>query len=392
MGWFETLAAWKTRLGLRMTQVLAIGVGAAAITHTLVSAAVWKAAGAKVAGAYFVVGVAAAAWKLSQWPGYSTPALPSLTRAAGSGGATVRVVALTDTHNRLTPAAAKALPDADVFVHCGDFTVDGSVAEVRRFNEWLGHVPMAHRVVIAGNHDLVCDPASYDANRSLLFGKCKKRHSAHGTDEVVGSDEEETGLLRGAAKDKRLTHDEVRRLLSNATVYLVNESAAIAVDTDAAAATDGAKPQGRRTLRVHGSPTTVQIPGSPMNAFGTPDTSQGPVWAKVPPNTDLLLTHGPPFDVLDLTFFGRKVGSHSLAARLAELGEAAPAVHVFGHIHEGRGVRLGAVLKAAGGAARRVPTTFINACSVNMFYRLRSGDARHGTGAGILFDVPLRSP
>jgi predicted phosphodiesterase len=65
-------------------------------------------------------------------------------------------------------------------------------------------------------------------------------------------------------------------------------------------------------------------------------------WALIPPQTDVLLTHGPPMEVLDRTFAGVHAGCEELRAAVARL---TPPLHVFGHIHEGFGVvRHGATL------------------------------------------------
>jgi predicted phosphohydrolase len=46
------------------------------------------------------------------------------------------------------------VPDGDLLIHAGDFTMFGEVDAVRDFNTWLGTLPHSHKVVIAGNHDL----------------------------------------------------------------------------------------------------------------------------------------------------------------------------------------------------------------------------------------------
>lgn len=59
------------------------------------------------------------------------------------------------------------------------------------------------------------------------------------------------------------------------------------------------------------------------------------VWSRIPRDTDLLVTHGPPLGRLDRVPRGEDVGCEELAARLTELRVK---MHVFGHIHEGYGV------------------------------------------------------
>lgn len=59
-------------------------------------------------------------------------------------------------------------------------------------------------------------------------------------------------------------------------------------------------------------------------------------WALVPDGIDVLVTHGPPFGVLDrVARGGMSVGCEAL---LEALPRIAPKLHVFGHIHEAYGV------------------------------------------------------
>lgn len=55
---------------------------------------------------------------------------------------------------------------------------------------------------------------------------------------------------------------------------------------------------------------------------------------RIPDDIDVLITHGPPYGVLDETMLGEKAGCPILARRVLEI---APMVHCFGHIHEGTG-------------------------------------------------------
>ena len=59
------------------------------------------------------------------------------------------------------------------------------------------------------------------------------------------------------------------------------------------------------------------------------------IWAKIPDDTDVLVTHGPPFGILDEVIYGGKsVGCEELRKRVLVVK---PKVHIFGHIHEGYG-------------------------------------------------------
>ena len=63
----------------------------------------------------------------------------------------MKMLHLSDTHGchrRLT-----ALPEADVLVHSGDFTMTGSTQEAIDFLNWFCDLPYAHKIFICGNHD-----------------------------------------------------------------------------------------------------------------------------------------------------------------------------------------------------------------------------------------------
>lgn len=57
-------------------------------------------------------------------------------------------------------------------------------------------------------------------------------------------------------------------------------------------------------------------------------------WNLVPNETDVLITHGPPFGILDQVLNGRNNGDKDL---LPCLQRVQPQVHLFGHIHESYG-------------------------------------------------------
>lgn len=102
-----------------------------------------------------------------------------------------------------------------------------------------------------------------------------------------------------------------RRLLSNATV-LINESVEV------------------MGLKIWGTPTTPLYGG----AFGrTSPNDRKRLYASIPDDTDILISHGPPVGVLDCA-----PGS-SYHAGDPELLEAVkrikPKIHLFGHCHLG---------------------------------------------------------
>jgi Icc-related predicted phosphoesterase len=80
-------------------------------------------------------------------------------------------------------------------------------------------------------------------------------------------------------------------------------------------------------------------------------------WQLIPKNTDILITHGPPFGVLDKTLRGEAVGCEML---LKKVNKIKPKLHVFGHIHEGYGM------------IDKKNTTFVNASVLDIRYNLRN--------------------
>lgn len=64
----------------------------------------------------------------------------------------MKILQISDTHGLHRQLAD--LPAADVIVHCGDFTEAGTEEEVLDFLNWFAEQPYAHKIFVAGNHDL----------------------------------------------------------------------------------------------------------------------------------------------------------------------------------------------------------------------------------------------
>lgn len=78
-------------------------------------------------------------------------------------------------------------------------------------------------------------------------------------------------------------------------------------------------------------------------------------WSKVPDDTDVLLTHGPAYGILDTVLNEQHAGDKDLLSRILVVK---PKVHVCGHIHE------------AYGTAKKHGIKFINACVLSEGYGL----------------------
>jgi|WetSurSiteA1Bulk_404760.scaffolds.fasta_scaffold06411_4 Icc-related predicted phosphoesterase len=87
-------------------------------------------------------------------------------------------------------------------------------------------------------------------------------------------------------------------------------------------------------IKIFGSPHSV-LYGSWW--FMMKDEELASLWKKIPDDTDILITHGPPLGILDDTIDGFTTGSKTLLRRVFELQQLK--YHIFGHIHESHGKR-----------------------------------------------------
>src|SRR5690348_10884887 len=85
-----------------------------------------------------------------------------------------RFLILSDTHAALptspTSPFRSPLPDADVLIHCGDLTMNGSVAQHATAVTLLSSVSAPLKIVIPGNHDVTLDRAYYADFATLHCG------------------------------------------------------------------------------------------------------------------------------------------------------------------------------------------------------------------------------
>ena len=182
----------------------------------------------------------------------------------------LRIVCISDTHGYHRHLC---LPPGDILIHAGDFMIQGNRAEeIADFNDWIGSQSYKHRIVIAGNHD-------------LLF-------ASHPT--------------------------KARRLLKNA-IYLENSGVTI------------------EGLRFWGCPITPVV--STMAFAVERGAASRKYWDKAPIETDVLITHGPPFRVLDTeSVLSSHLGCEQLTRAVLR---TKPRLHVFGHVHGSYGREAG---------------------------------------------------
>ena len=120
-----------------------------------------------------------------------------------------------------------------------------------------------------------------------------------------------------------------------------------------------------KKVKIWGSPWTKTFermnPKCKAFTFDT-DDELAEKWKLIPNDIDILITHSPPYGILDEVdsqehCTSYHVGSRSLLKRVCEIK---PKLHVFGHVHEGYGDIIA--------EWTNTPTAFVNASHVNEYY------------------------
>lgn len=183
------------------------------------------------------------------------------------------------------------LPKGDLLIHAGDVSNRGQQVEFYGFLDWFSKQKYTYKVFIAGNHDFFFE-------------------QAHPT-------------------------KIISKMIPSNVIYL-NDS--------------GCEING---LKLWGSPITPWFHGWAFNRERGAEIERH--WNMIPETTDILITHGPPFGILDMTIRGEHTGCEEL---LRKVGHVKPKLHVFGHIHEDHGQYT------------RNDTIFVNASVLDGGYQL----------------------
>ena len=108
-------------------------------------------------------------------------------------------------------------------------------------------------------------------------------------------------------------------------------------------------------IKIWGSPITPWFFDWAFNRNRGADIAKHRAF--IPEITRILITHGPPYGILDRTISNEQAGCEDLLKRIHTFK---PVCHIFGHIHEGYGM------------VENEGTVFINASVVDERYRLRN--------------------
>eukprot|EP00977_Amphora_coffeiformis_P009058 scaffold2050_cov167-Amphora_coffeaeformis.AAC.12 len=219
---------------------------------------------------------------------------------------TTRVVLMSDTHGKHRHAP---LPRGDVLIHAGDMTLRGEPGTYTDLADYFTHLQtkgcFRQIILIAGNHDVTLQPCFYTRQRY--------------------------------AKKRPLKYDQAVQTLKASCTYLEDESCTLYPTRD---------------VRVYGSPWSPEFG---TWAFTKPAHQMKTLWQAIPTDTDILITHGPPYQRGDEINPGTNVGCPYLLSEVQD--RVQPRLHVFGHIHEGRGF-----------VGFDGQTVFVNASNVDLRY------------------------
>ena len=177
-------------------------------------------------------------------------------------------------HNEIT----QDLPGGDLLLHAGDISSMGYQHEVQQFCKWFNNVEnYGHKIFIAGNHDW-----GFQNNVEKIM-------------EIVNS--------------------------YKTVTYIQDETVSVGDD--------------KKMVNVYGSPWQPEFYNW---AFNLPKNGNelAEKWDAIPDNTDILITHGPAFGVLD-TVAGKMWDNLGCQLLTDKIKTIKPKIHLCGHIHSGYG-------------------------------------------------------
>lgn len=271
------------------------------------------------------------------------------------------IICFSDTHTKHKSFRFDKLPSADIVLHAGDFTFDGRTSEVILFEKW-GKFIASLNIDESKNKDIYDKYYNNDNNDEEKDEKndlldIKERKYKHLI--CIAGNHEMTFDLEWYNKqgtDAKRKHKMIRPPLNAKEVKdIIAESKYWKYLEDSSMCLYG--------LNIYGAPWQPFFYNWAFQLSRGEELDKK--WKLIPKDTDILLTHGPPFchgDKVSLErvkqtgddreYFGDKM----LMNRIKEINTIK--YHVFGHIHAGDGCSI----------QDDIQTHFINAASLNEAY------------------------
>jgi Icc-related predicted phosphoesterase len=191
----------------------------------------------------------------------------------------MRLTFISDTHTK-HHQLTNDLIGGDLLIHAGDSTSRGYEFEIKNFIEWFNGLDnYTHKIFIAGNHDW-----GFQTNTNMC-----------------------NDLLK----------------LNNNVTYLEDNLEIIGTDYES-------------SVKVWGSPWQ---PTFYNWAFNLPRNGEElkEKWDLIPNDIDILITHGPPYGILDVSSYGGVNAGCELLMESVMVKK--PKIHIFGHIHSDFGYK-----------------------------------------------------
>ena len=210
----------------------------------------------------------------------------------------MKALVISDTHT-LHVGWERQFPipkNINMIIHGGDLTSIGAIHEMNDFAYWFKNLDVEYKVFIAGNHDKGLD----NENKYAILDMFYDIDNFH---------------------------------------YL--EDSGIEIEG----------------IKFWGSPMTPPFFNWAFMRFPEDIVNH---WDMIPDNTDVLITHGPPYGTLDYVDYGGQ-GSVGCKDLVDAIERVEPKYHIFGHIHEMYGIKT------------EGETTYINASVLDGRYRPMRG-------------------
>lgn len=210
----------------------------------------------------------------------------------------MKIVHISDTHGKKWHSKLN-IPECDVLIQSGDIGDRTDNVELIEFLTWFEQQPAKKKIWVAGNHDIVLDEKNFKRSSTTFVRMLEKQ--------------------RYEAAMEEINNRNVIYLLNKEYVY--------------------------EGIKFYGSPYSPSFHRSRwvFNADRGDEISR--IWAKIPNDTNVLITHTPPYGILDKIDERYKEDENEdvhkgceelmkvIKKRLLSLK-----LHCFGHIHENTGI------------------------------------------------------
>lgn len=168
-----------------------------------------------------------------------------------------------------------SIPECDLLISSGDYSFRGETHMVRDFHAWLNKQKAKHIISVQGNHEVWVEQ-NFEEAKAIALAECPRVHFIdEGTIEIEG-------------------------------------------------------------VKIFCSAVTPWFHNWAWNRYRGSEIKQH--WDKIEEGTDIVITHGPAYDILDKTARGDLTGCEDLLAKMRSIKTIK--LHFFGHIHEAYGSRV----------------------------------------------------